>query len=353
MNYFNNKEKKIVGIVSFGAAIPLARIKTSEISSAWSKVLDDGLALGISEKTVPAIDQDTITFAIESTNIALAKIDNKNLNIGSVYTGSESHPYAVKSTSAIVGDAIGIDNNYTAADLEFACKAGTAAVQVVCSEVLSGMVEYGIAIGADTAQSKPGDPLEYSASAAGASFIIGSNKDEIVAKLIATTSYTSDTPDFWRREHMVYPSHGGRFTGEPAYFKHIKMAVDNILKISGSKISDFDHVVFHMPNGRFPKTIAKSLGVTDEQLALGFLVPYLGNSYSACSLVGLVNVLENSNKGEKILLCSYGSGSGSDAFIFEITNNIDRLKRVGILKEQIENKKYISYLEYRKSLNKL
>jgi len=353
MNYFHSQKKGSVGITSFGALIPKFRIKTSEISSAWHKATDDGLALGIVEKTVPAFDQDTITFATGAAEIALSKLNDTKLKIGAIYTGSESHPYAVKSTSSIVGEALGVGNNYTAADLEFACKAGTAALQIVCAEVISGLIEYGLAIGADTAQSRPGDPLEYSASSAGAAFIVGGEQDEIVARLIATTSFTSDTPDFWRREHMVYPSHGGRFTGEQAYFKHVLAATRGVLKLSQYKISDFNHVVFHMPNGRFPKTVAKTLGVSEQQMELGFVVPSLGNSYSACSLVGFVNVLENSKKGDKILLCSYGSGSGSDAFIFEVTENISNLKSTGLLSKQMEKKKYVSYLEYRKLLNTL
>lgn len=352
MNYFNKNKNKYIGIVSFGAAVPRYRITTEEISKAWEKISDEGKALGIKEKTVPSSDQDTITLAVDATNTALHRFNKENTKIGAIYTGSESHPYAVKSSSAVVGEAIGISNNYTAADLEFACKAGTAAMQIVSSEVLSGMIEYGLAIGADTAQSRPGDALEYSAGAAGAAFIIGSKKDEIIAKLIATTSITSDTPDFWRREHMLYPSHGGRFTGEPAYFKHVKSAIIAILKLTSYKFDDFKHVVLHMPNGRFPKAIAQCFGIKDEQMETGFVVPYLGNSYSASSLIGFINVLENSKPGDKILLCSYGSGSGSDAFIFEVTENILKYNLSNPLKNQIKNKKYITYTQYRRFTNK-
>ena len=79
--------------------------------------------------------------------------------------------------------------------------------------------------------------------------------------------------------------------------------------------SDFAHVVLHMPNAKFPLQAAKKLGFTEEQLKLGFIVPHIGNTYSACSPLGLTFVLEKAKKGEKILLVSYGSGSGSDAFV--------------------------------------
>ena len=38
--------------------------------------------------------------------------------------------------------------------------------------VKADVIEYGMAIGADTSQGRPGDALEYTASAGGAAFII-------------------------------------------------------------------------------------------------------------------------------------------------------------------------------------
>ncbi len=87
------------------------------------------------------------------------------------------------------------------------------------SLVKAGEMKYAMGIGADTSQGAPGDALEYSASAGGAAFIMGA--ENVVAEILFTNSYTSDTPDFWRREHEFYPRHAARFTGEPAYFKHL------------------------------------------------------------------------------------------------------------------------------------
>ena len=347
------KIKNPVGIISYGTDIPQNRIKIKDIAQAWNK---DPKAiersLGVMEKAVPSKDEDTVTLSVNSSREALEKLKNKP-KIGAIYTGSESHPYAVKSTSSIVGEALGIGNNYTAADLEFACKAGTAGMQMITGLVSSGMIEYGLAIGADTAQSKPGDALEYAAGAASASYIIGSKKEEIIAKILYTESFTSDTLDFWRRKQQAYPSHAGRFTSGPGYFKHTISAVQNTLKNTKSKVEDYNHIVFHMPNASFPKKVSKILGITDKQLKAGFIGPYLGNSYSACSLVGLASVLDQAKPKDKILLCSYGSGSGSDCFVLEVINNIKKLKKVNMVQNKINNKEYISYSEYLKNMGKL
>ncbi|MEM4630668.1 MAG: hydroxymethylglutaryl-CoA synthase, partial [Candidatus Diapherotrites archaeon] len=311
-----------IGIVSYGAYIPKKRIKAEEIARVWKK---DGkkisTGLGIYEKAVANIDEDTATISIEAARLAIKLAQINREEIDAIYVGSESHPYAVKPTASIVGEALGIGNDYMCADLEFACKAGTAGLQIVYAMAKAKMIRYGLAIGADTAQGRPGDALEFTAGSGGAAFIVGTNPNEIIVEINETYSFTTDTPDFWRRQHAEFPRHAGRFTGEPAYFKHVINATKKILEKTNQQPKDFAHVVFHQPNGKFPLRAAKMLGFKEEQLKQGLLTPYIGNTYSGASMIGLASVLDIVKPNEKILITSYGSGSGSDAFIMTATKN--------------------------------
>ena len=155
-------------ILSFGRYVPHARIQSKIIAEHWKRGTEQADALGIIEKSVPASDEDAFTLAWEAGKQALdtARIDPES--IGAVFVGSESHPYAVKPTSGMLVSALKINPFCFAADLEFACKAGTAAMQIVKAMVESKQIKAGLAIGTDTAQSKPGDALEYSAAAGAA-----------------------------------------------------------------------------------------------------------------------------------------------------------------------------------------
>jgi hydroxymethylglutaryl-CoA synthase len=219
--------------------------------------------------------------------------------------------------------------------------------------VASGMIDYGLAIGADTAQGKPNDALEFSAGSGGSGFIIGRDKKEIIATIDDTFSFTTDTPDFWRRQHAEFPRHAGRFTGEPAYFKHVVGATKGMLKKSKMDASAFDWVVFHQPNGKFPVMVAKMLGVEKNKIEQGLLTPVIGNTYSGASMVGLASVLDAAKPGDKILVTSYGSGSGSDSFVLTATKNIENRRAKVPVFELIKDKEYISYAEYAKHRKKL
>ncbi len=338
-----------VGIISYGAYIPRFRIKTEEIAKVWGKEPESiKNGLGIIEKSVPAPDQDVATISVEAARAAILRCNINPQDIGAIYVGSESHPYAVKPTGTIVGEAIGSTPILQVADYEFACKAGTAAIQTCMALVKSDMIEYGLAIGADTSQAAPGDALEYAASAGGAGFIIG--KEKIIAKINETCSYTTDTPDFWRREGKKYPAHGGRFTGTPAYFKHITSNAKNLMQIMNTKPENYDYAIFHQPNGKFPVTVAKMLGFTTEQVKQGLLCPYIGNTYSGATMVGLASVLDVAKPGERIFLTSYGSGAGSDAFDITVTDEINKLKRKNaqLISQMLTNKEYVDYATYAK-----
>jgi len=344
----------MIGIVGYGAYVPVYRIKAEEISKEWGdnpEAIKRGLLL--QEKTVPALDEDTITISVAAAKNALKRADIPPEEIGAVYIGSESHPYAVKPSGTVLIDALGIGMDVHVADYEFACKAGTEGMFVAYSLVKAGLVKYAMGIGADTSQGAPGDALEYSASAGGAAFIMGSKN--VAAEVIETYSYTSDTPDFWRREGEFYPRHGGRFTGEPAYFRHILGAGRAILEKSGMRPKDFAYAVFHMPNGKFPQKAGKILGFTKEQVETGLLVPIMGNTYSGSSPTGLTAILDVAKPEEYIFMVSFGSGAGSDAFIFKTTERITEIQnKAPKVRDMLENNKiYLDYGAYAKFRRKI
>ena len=344
----------MVGIVGYGAYVPRYRIKADVIAKQWGadpEAITRGLQLY--EKTVPGQDEDTITISVEAARNALRRAQINPKEIGAVYIGSESHPYAVKPSATILIDALGIGPDVHVASYEFACKAGTEAMYVAYSHVKSGEMKYALGIGADTSQGAPGDALEYSASAGGAAFIMGS--EHVIAEILFTHSYTSDTPDFWRREGEGYPRHGGRFTGDPAYFKHIMGAATALLEKSKLAPKDFRYAVFHMPNGKFPMEVGKRLGFTREQIETGWLVPWMGNTYSGSSPTGLTAILDVAMPGDLIFMVSFGSGAGSDGFIYRVTDEIlhvhDRAPRT---RQMLDNNKiHLNYGEYAKFRRKI
>ncbi|HLC47922.1 MAG TPA: hydroxymethylglutaryl-CoA synthase [Candidatus Norongarragalinales archaeon] len=343
-----------VGIAGYGTYVPKMRIKVEEIASVWGKDarrVSEGL--GIREKAVASIDEDTATIAVEAAKRAVksAKIDAKDIN--AIFVGSESKPYAVKPTATMVGAALNTSPHFTAADFEFACKAGTTAMQACMGMAESKMIKYGLAIGADTAQGRPNDALEFSAGSGGAAFIIG--RENLIAEIEGTYSYTTDTPDFWRRQHAEYPRHGGRFTAEPAYFKHVLAGAKGMMERMGTSAQDYDYFVPHQPNGKFPVRVAKMLGFEMGKVTPGLITPFIGNTYSGSSIVGLCAVLDVAKAGDRILLVSYGSGAGSDAFSIKVTKQIEekgRRQDVPVM-EQIKEKKYVSYAIYAKHRRKL
>ncbi|OQY27359.1 MAG: hydroxymethylglutaryl-CoA synthase [Candidatus Cloacimonetes bacterium 4572_55] len=345
----------MVGIVGYGTYVPTYRIKVEEIALQWGddpESIKKGLLL--KEKTVPGPDEDTITISVQASKYALQRAEIDPKDIGSVYVGSESHPYAVKPSGTVVADALGIGPEVHVADFEFACKAGSEAMYAAYSHVKSKNMPYALAVGADTSQGAPDDALEYTAAAGGTAFIMGDN-GKTIADILVTYSYTSDTADFWRREHQFYPQHTGRFTGEPAYFRHVLATARETLRRGNVAPEEIAYAIFHMPNGKFPLRVGKMMGFTMEQLEPGWVVPRMGNTYSGSSLTGLAATLDIAKPGDKILMVSFGSGAASDGFILSVNERINEVRRKApTFEEMIEsNKIYLNYGQYAKFRKKI
>lgn len=339
-----------VGIMGYGAYIPRYRLPGNEIARVWTNGLGGS---PVKEKSVAGLDEDVATMSIEAARNAVLRSEINPAELRAVWVGSESHPYAVKPTSTIVAESIGATPHIQAADWEFACKAGTEAIQASIGLIGSGMGKYTLSIGMDTAQGRPGDALEYTAASGGAAFLLGP-ADEAVAIYQGSYSYVTDTPDFWRRAEEPYPSHGDRFTGEPAYFQHTMSSASKLMELMGTTPEDYKYAVFHQPNVKFPSRAAKILGFKPEQIQTGLLANDIGNVYSGSCMIGLTAILDIAEPNDRILMVSYGSGAGSDAFDLVVTDKIKSKRGLApSTQNYIDRKTIIDYATYARYRGKL
>jgi hydroxymethylglutaryl-CoA synthase len=339
------KEYEVPGIVGYGVYTSKFRIQEGNFTRA-----------------VPFLDEDSITAAVEAGKLALIHARIDSALVGKVYVGSESNPYAVKPIASKVaqvlklgeecGDVQGVD----AVDTEFACKAATSMFKDAASLVNypKSNIPFAMVIGADNSQAAPrdcpGGELDLFVGYGGAAYILG--KHDVIAEIEGWYSCTSDTPDFWRRDGEAFPSHGGRYTGDPAYFKHVRNAAKKLMERLNLQAKDVNYFVTHQPNAQFPMRISKELGFKEDQFMPSVQVTKFGNTYSGASPVGLAAVLDIAKPEDRIVVASYGSGAGSDAYSFIVTSQILEKRQLQKLtvKYQSENPflEYVDYVAYRR-----
>ncbi len=334
------KDYELPGIVGYGVYTSRFRIKDGNI-----------------ERSVPFIDEDSISAAVEAGKLALVHSGIDSTLIGKIYVGSESNPYAVKPIASKVAqvlklgeeeeDVQGVD----AVDTEFACKAATSMFKDAASliDYPRSNIEYSMVIGTDNSQAAPrdcpGGELDLFVGYGSAGFIFG--KHDVIAEIEGWYSCTSDTPDFWRRDGEPHPMHGGRFTGDPAYFKHVRKSALKLMERLGLKVEDIDYFVAHQPNAQFPMRIAREIGFKEEQYARAIKVLKFGNTYSGASPIGLAAVLDVAKPDERILVASYGSGAGSDSYSLITTKQIlEKRERQKMTVEYQSSNPFLEYIDY-------
>jgi hypothetical protein len=112
-----------------------------------------------------------------------------------------------------------------------------------------------------------------------------------------------------------------RFTGEPAYFKHIQEAGKRLMEGCGTNAKDYRWAIFHQPNTKFPQRAAAQLGFSKEQIEPGLLVSVIGNTYAGAAMIGLTSTLDMAEPGDRILMVSFGSGGPMHLTSWSPTNS--------------------------------
>ncbi len=341
-----------VGIKGYGVYVPPFRIKVEEIMQTWLNsnpvFLHD--MMNLKERAVCDYDEDVITMSVDAAKNALkmAKLEAKE--IGAIFLGSSTFPYVMKPASSIVLEALGAPNNTFISDVQFSGKSGTVALQICLALVGQKLAKNALAIGSDnlSIHTEPGDSFEYPASAGAGALLLG--EDNLIAEIEALETYNSDTPDIYRLEGDRYLTRGGDAMVESnvGLPSHTTNAVNKLLEKLGREPKDFDYAVFHQTYGVSPFIIGRSLGFQDSQISPSLIADEVGDTGASSVLIGLAKVLDEAKPGQKILVASYGSGAGSDAFALKVTDKIGSVTRSPKVKDIINAKTYINYATYAK-----
>ena len=86
----------------------------------------------------------------------------------------------------------------------------------------------------------------------------------------------------------------------------------------------------------------------------GLLVPVIGNTYAGAAVIGLTAILDIAQAGDRILMVSFGSGAGSDAFDIVVTDKLaERRDRATKTQDYIARRTEIDYATYVRFRGKL
>jgi hydroxymethylglutaryl-CoA synthase len=323
----------VVGITSIGAYIPMYRLSREEIGRFWR-------AKGIGgEKAVAGYDEDTVTMAVAAAQDCMGRSDTK---VRGLYFASTTAPYKEKQSAAIVASAMDLDKMCVTADFSNSLRAGTTALKSALDAVKSGSADQVLVTASDCRIGAPKGRFEQLLGDGAAALAIGSS--EVIADIEGCYSIFNEFTDVWRTNGDSFPRSGeGRFIEDVGYFPIMGEAFSKLMKTYSLSPGDFSKIVFSASDPRQHAYLAKKLGFEASQVQ-DPLFPVIGNTGTAGALIMLINALEETNPGERLLFANYGDGS--DAFILRTTQAIAGVQIKPMMKDRLARKRPIDYGTY-------
>ena len=326
----------MVGIVSYGAYVPLWRLQRSAINP--------GLK---GEKAIASFDEDSITMAVAAAIGCLNNIERESIDV--LIFASTTSPDSEKQVASLFAKALDLRRDVFTADALGCLRGGTIAIRIALDMVIAGSAKWVLVTAADCRLGAPESSLEQD-SGDGAAAIIFGDSEEVIATFEGGYSISNELMDVWRLAGESFVNmEEGRFIEEEGYLKNVEEAVSGLMHKYSLTPKSFTKAVFYAPNPRSYRALTTKFGFNANQLQ-DPLFDRMGNTGTAYPLMMLISALEEAKPGDRILLASYGDGS--DAFIIETTEHINK-KRQGI-RPYIQSKKVISdyhkYLKWRRIL---
>jgi 3-hydroxy-3-methylglutaryl CoA synthase len=335
------------GITAYGIYVPYYRMKREVILKAmgWFNPGIAGLAKG--EKAVANYDEDSITLAVAAGMDCFTDIDRGNIH--GLYLASTTYPNKERGNASIASGALNLSSNVRTADYSGCLKSGTTALISALNEANS---QTTMICASDCRLGKAGGAQEQLLGDGAAAVVVGS--DRVIASLIGHYSLSYDFADQRRSDSDKFiRSWEERWVREAGYFKMIPEVINALLTKCEIKMDEIAKVVYPPLAIRDHLAMTKTLGLEPDKVQ-AHLLDTVGNAGSAHPLIMLIAALEEARPGDRILVVSYGSGC--DALLFQVTEEIEKLKSRTKLKDNLGYKgeldNYTKYLSFKGMLEK-
>lgn len=342
-NHVEEKEEKKhmskVGIVSAGAYIPYYYIERNTIAKSWKKRGLKGI------RSMANDDEDTVTMAVEAVRQSLERVDKDSVT--GVIFASTSAPYGEKSHAGIIAAACDLPRRLFTADYASSLKGGTSAMKAAADAAFINSDEKIIVVASDSRNARPNSPKEQLLGDAAASVVIGA--EGVLASIDEFVSVSDEIVDVWRNSDESFVNWGeGRFIGDEGYMKSLACVIEELLKKTQMKPSDFAKVILPTSDLKEYVKLAKKMGFLPEQIQDPLMLE-VGDCGTAQVLLMLTAALENAKPGDRILLANYANGA--DALLLTVTEEIGRIKGRNTVDKLVQNRRefqeYSRFLSYK------
>ena len=330
----------MVGIVSYGAYIPIYRMSRQILAQVW------GGNAGKGERAVANFDEDTITMAVEACVDALG---GEQQGADGLYFASTTPPYREKQCASIVAAALDfpVNTEFFTADFTNSFRSGTSALKIGYEQIKGKMAKKVVVAIADLRRPAPNSESEPSLGDGAAAFVLGDAN--VAAEIEGTYTTYSEFMDTWRREKDSFSrTWEDRFIMEEGYGAHFPRAIDGLLAKCKLTKGDFSKFVLYAPDMRRHAAMVNTLGLDPKKVQVP-LFDSVGHTGCAYTPMMLVAALEEAKPGDRILVANYSDGA--DAFSLRITDEIEKIRNRRGIKQYLPSKyslpNYGKYLIFR------
>ncbi|SEV88861.1 zinc ribbon domain-containing protein [Natrinema salifodinae] len=313
-------------ITGVGAYAPRFRITAEAFEEAWGQFQ----AAGVTEKAVPAADEDALTMAVEAARRALAAADVDPGTVDWLGFASSRPPEAEEDLTARLGAMLAVSESATRQLFVGSTRAGTRALWAG-ADALAVDAGTALVVAADAPRGDPDDGVDHAAGAGAAAFVL---ERDGPAAIVDRAEYAAP-----------YPGTRFRTTGDEAtqglgVTQYDRQAFTETIggAVAGLEIEpEPDAAAIQAPDGKLPYRAAGAAGVGTDEIRAAATVHDLGDLGAASVPVSLATALEDGYG--TVLAVSHGSGAGADALVVEADGDVPT-------NTALEGHDPLSYAEY-------